>query len=57
MAAKLFVSSKTVEANLARVYRKLDIRSRAELGARPAAESACPYKRRETPDSFSIRRS
>ena len=32
--AQLFMSPKTVEANLARVYRKLGIRSRAELGAR-----------------------
>ncbi len=30
----LFISPKTVEANLAHVYRKLGIRSRAELGAR-----------------------
>ena len=29
-----FISPKTVEANLARIYRKLGIRSRAELGAR-----------------------
>ena len=34
VAAALFVSPKTVEANLARVYRKLGIASRAELGAR-----------------------
>jgi DNA-binding CsgD family transcriptional regulator len=34
VAAALFVSVKTVEANLARVYRKLDIHSRAELGGR-----------------------
>jgi DNA-binding CsgD family transcriptional regulator len=34
VAARLFISPKTVEANLARVYRKLNIRSRAELGAR-----------------------
>ena len=33
-AAALFISSKTVEANLTRVYRKLAIRSRAELGQR-----------------------
>jgi DNA-binding CsgD family transcriptional regulator len=32
VAAALFVSAKTVEATLARVYRKLGIRSRAELG-------------------------
>ena len=34
MAAALFISPKTVEANLSRVYRKLGIRSRAELGGR-----------------------
>ncbi len=33
IAARLFMSRRTVEANLARVYRKLGIRSRAELGA------------------------
>ena len=32
IAAALFISPKTVEANLARVYRKLGIRTRAELG-------------------------
>ena len=36
VAARLFMSPKTVEANLARAYRKLGIRSRAELGARLA---------------------
>ncbi|MEV7965440.1 AAA family ATPase [Sphaerisporangium sp. NPDC088356] len=46
VAAALFISAKTVEANLARVYRKLSIRSRAELGHRMAA---APH--RETPDS------
>src|SRR5436305_793323 len=34
VAAQLFMSPKTVEANHARAYRKLGIRSRAELGAR-----------------------
>lgn len=33
IADLLFISPKTVEANLARVYRKLGIASRAELGA------------------------
>jgi DNA-binding CsgD family transcriptional regulator len=33
VAAQLFISPKTVEANLDRVYRKLGIHSRAELGA------------------------
>ena len=37
IAAELFISPKTVEANLARVYRKLEIRSRAELGRLMAA--------------------
>ena len=39
VAEAAFVSPKTVEANLARVYQKLGIRSRAELGARIAARS------------------
>ena len=33
VAAAAFLSTKTVEAHLGRVYRKLGIRSRAELGA------------------------
>jgi DNA-binding CsgD family transcriptional regulator len=36
VAAQLFMSPKTVESNLAHVYRKLNIHSRAELGARLA---------------------
>jgi ATP/maltotriose-dependent transcriptional regulator MalT len=32
VAAALFISPKTVEANLSRIYRKLGINSRAELG-------------------------
>jgi DNA-binding CsgD family transcriptional regulator len=40
VADAAFVSPKTVEANLARVYRKLGIRSRAELGARMASGDA-----------------
>ena len=36
VAAAAFLSPKTVEANLTRVYRKLGIRSRAELGVRLA---------------------
>jgi DNA-binding CsgD family transcriptional regulator len=39
VAERAFVSPKTVEANLARVYRKLGIRSRAELGALMAAQA------------------
>jgi ATP/maltotriose-dependent transcriptional regulator MalT len=33
VAAAMFISPKTVEANLSRIYRKLDIHSRSELGA------------------------
>jgi DNA-binding NarL/FixJ family response regulator len=33
VAATMFISPKTVEANLSRIYRKLDIHSRAELAA------------------------
>lgn len=36
VAAALFISPKTVESSLARVYRKLEIHSRAELGAHNA---------------------
>jgi len=39
VAAAMFISPKTVEANLARVYHKLGIRSRAELGQRIAETS------------------
>lgn len=38
VAERTFLSPKTVEANLARVYRKLGITSRAELGAQMANE-------------------
>jgi DNA-binding NarL/FixJ family response regulator len=31
IAAALFISPKTVEVNLSRIYRKLKIRSRVEL--------------------------
>lgn len=37
VGAALFISPKTVAANLARVYHKLGIHSRAELGSRMAA--------------------
>jgi DNA-binding CsgD family transcriptional regulator len=32
IGAAVFISPKTVEATLARIYRKLDIHTRAELG-------------------------
>jgi DNA-binding NarL/FixJ family response regulator len=34
VAAEVHLSVKAVEANLSRVYRKLDVRSRSELAAR-----------------------
>jgi DNA-binding NarL/FixJ family response regulator len=37
IAKVAFMSEKTVEAHVARVYGKLGIRSRAELGARMAS--------------------
>jgi ATP/maltotriose-dependent transcriptional regulator MalT len=40
VAATLYISAKTVEASLARVYRKLGIRTRAELGRYMAAADA-----------------
>ena len=42
IAGALFISPKTVEANLSHVYRKLDISSRAELGAVMAKRSVDP---------------
>jgi DNA-binding CsgD family transcriptional regulator len=38
IASELFTSRKTVEAHLSRAYRKLGIRSRAELAARVGSE-------------------
>jgi DNA-binding NarL/FixJ family response regulator len=43
IAERIYVSPKTVESNLARVYRKLGIRSRAELG-RAMAERERPVE-------------
>ena len=42
VAAELFMSPKTVEAMLARTYRKLGVHSRAELGARLANPKSSP---------------
>jgi DNA-binding CsgD family transcriptional regulator len=39
IAAELYMGLSTVEAHLSRVYRKLGVRSRAELAARSAAQS------------------
>ena len=38
----LFLSPRTIEANLTRVYRKLGVYSRAELGAVMARSGATP---------------
>jgi DNA-binding CsgD family transcriptional regulator len=40
IAARMFISRRTVEANLVRVYRKLEISSRAQLGARMATRES-----------------
>jgi DNA-binding CsgD family transcriptional regulator len=46
VATTLFMSPKTVEANLTRIYGKLGIRSRAELGARMVERRArCSAKK------------
>jgi len=39
IAARMFLSVKTVEATLTRIYRKLEVRSRAELAHRLRAKS------------------
>ena len=44
VAQTLFVSEKTVEANLTRIYRKLGIRSRAALGARMREDKEEPAR-------------
>ena len=38
VADALFISPKTVQWNLSKIYRKLGVRSRAELAAKLAAE-------------------
>ena len=47
IAAQLFVTSKTVEATLSRVYRKLGIRSRTELAGHLAAGRASRVRARK----------
>lgn len=45
IASELFISRRTVESDLARAYRKLRVRSRAQLSPAPAtlaAETASP---------------
>ena len=45
VAAELFLSVKTIESNLSRVYEKLGLRSRSELVARLAASHETIAKR------------
>jgi DNA-binding NarL/FixJ family response regulator len=45
IARAVFMSEKTVEAHIARVYGKLGIHSRAELGARMAGNPASSQER------------
>ena len=45
IAEQVFVSQKTVEANLARAYRKLGISSRAQLVAGARGATAHPFRR------------
>ena len=42
IAERLYLSVKTVEATLTRVYRKLDVRSRTQLAARVSAHDSAP---------------
>jgi DNA-binding CsgD family transcriptional regulator len=42
IAAKLFVTVRTVEGNLTRIYRKLGVRSRTELAARLGRGASAP---------------
>jgi DNA-binding CsgD family transcriptional regulator len=52
VAAQLFLSEKTIEAHLGRIFRKLGIRSRTAL----AAALAEPPRLREIPDSTGVSR-
>jgi DNA-binding CsgD family transcriptional regulator len=45
IARAVFMSEKTVEAHISRIYRKLGIHSRAELGARMAGNPASSQRR------------
>jgi DNA-binding CsgD family transcriptional regulator len=47
VAVTLFISPKTVEANLSRIYRKLGIHSRAELGGHFSAGAVADDPRRQ----------
>jgi len=42
IAERLFVSEKTVEAHLSRVFRKLGVRSRTELATQLTASEGTP---------------
>jgi DNA-binding CsgD family transcriptional regulator len=44
VADALFISPKTVQWNLSKIYRKLGVRSRAELAAKLGAEGGSPGK-------------
>jgi DNA-binding CsgD family transcriptional regulator len=44
IAERVFLSPKTVESNLARVYEKLGVHSRAALGARMATLESVPRR-------------
>ena len=50
VAARLFVTPKTVEFHLSKIYRKFDIHSRAELVRRMAVG---PPPQRTAPDALS----
>ena len=43
-AAELFMSVKTVDANLTRIYRKLSVRSRTELANRLNNFDSAPHR-------------
>jgi DNA-binding CsgD family transcriptional regulator len=51
VATALFMSPKTVEWNLSKIYRKLDVSSRVELAAKLARRPATPAS---LPDSFEV---
>jgi len=48
VAGALFISVKTVDSNLSRIYRKLGVRSRTELARKLPARDARSERSRET---------
>ena len=56
IAQRVYITQKTVEGHLARVFRKLRTDSRAQLPAALSREQGCRQQRRQEPDPMATRR-